>query len=121
MAPEAITKSFTFRMDTASFVSIWKNANDWHRFVQDCWDRFSVNGGNVNRLTEYDAGWGSWSQEEQYNALSDRCYSKCIAIRSSVKKATGRDMDLPKGYKERNGSKTSRISASEIATLFFDE
>ena len=82
MIEAEIQKSFTFRMDTAAFVSIWKNANDWHRFVQDCFDRFSVNSGNANRLTEYDPSWGSWTQEEQYNALSDRCYSKCIAIRA---------------------------------------
>ncbi len=122
-------KKLRFQMDTATFAHIWKNCisneekNDWRIFVAACFNRFSekTETYNINTLnSDPDTeGWSNWEDTDKYQYLSDRCYAKCMSMRASVKKETGKELTLPDGYKSRNGTKAStRTTAADIANIF---
>ncbi len=119
--------SSRFQMDTASFVSVWRNHinhadnNEWRKFVLNCFDRFT--GGsefkNKNMLQEHDKGWNKWTDDQKYEFLSDKCYSKCISIKRRLKEEQDYDVGLPSGYLTRNGSGSGkRITSEGIKGLF---
>ena len=84
--------SSRFVMDTASFVTVWKNhlnkpdSNEWRNFVINCFERFT--GGtefkNKTMLQELETGWTKWTDDQKYEFLSDKCYSKCISIKRRI-------------------------------------
>ena len=58
-----------------------------------------------------------------YKYLSEKCYSKCMAIRKSIKNSpankTGYEPALPNGYKTRNGGTgSSRPTGEDLMTMF---
>lgn len=119
--------SSRFVMDTASFVTVWKNhlnkaeSNEWRKFVLALFARFT--GGsefkNKNMLQELDKGWAKWTDDAKYEFLSDKCYSKCISIKRRVKSEQDYDVALPSGYLTRNGSGAGkRITSEGIVNLF---
>ena len=119
--------SSRFVMDTASFVTVWKNhlnkpdSNEWRNFVINCFERFT--GGtefkNKTMLQELETGWTKWTDDQKYEFLSDKCYSKCISIKRRVKSEQDYDVALPNGYLSRNGSGSSkRITSEGIVGLF---
>ena len=119
--------SSRFVMDTASFVSVWRNhinnpdKDEWRKFVLNCFDRFT--GGtefkNKSMLQSHDAKWTKWSEDEKYGFLSDKCYSKCISIKRRLKEEQDYDVSLPSGYLTRNGSGSGkRITSEGIKGLF---
>jgi len=118
-----------YRMDTASFVTIWRNhithpqADDWKKFVLACFERFSREKYNMETLTDVDPLWQEqWKDDNQYEFLSERCYSKCMTIKNKLKKAKDYSVDLPEGYLSRTGRKTSpRITTTGILNIFKGE
>ena len=122
-------KKARFQMDSATFAHIWNahtsndEKNDWHRFVINCFDRFSGSkeAYNINTLNSDPAteGWSNWEDDDKYLYLSDRCYAKCMSLRAMVKKETGKVIDLPNGYKSRNGKKSSkRVTVGTLVDIF---
>ena len=114
-----------FRMDTAGLVHLWRNhiaspeADDWKRFVLNCFERFSPEEYNTSELTSHDADWSSWSADKQYEFLSERCYSKCMTIKGKLKREKNYNVDLPSGYLSRTGAKKrKRVSLDDIANIF---
>ncbi len=116
-----------FVMDTSSFVSVWRNhnnkpeSNEWRKFVLACFDRFT--GGsefkNKNMLQETDKGWTKWTDDQKYEFLSEKCYSKCISIKRRLKEEQDYDVSLPSGYLTRKGSGSGkRITSEGIKNLF---
>jgi hypothetical protein len=125
MAPKE--KQIRFRMDTEAFISIWVNhcsspsADDWKRFVGNCFERFTEETEKYNRaqLDEHDANWGAWTDDVEYEFLSERCYAKCMTVRSKLMKDKGFEPPMPMGYKSRNGSKApKRITTDRMYDLF---
>ena len=128
----AKTKQRRFLVDTATFVSIWRNhinhdsdepAGDtqWRRFVLNCFDRFTSTNEHKNKQTllDEDRSWGKWSDDQKYMYLNEKCYSKCISIRRRLRKETGYTPELPNGYLARNGTTPSkRLTAADITALF---
>ena len=116
-----------FVMNTAVFCEIWKNhlrksgADDWKKFVAACFERFAArkdHEGNVAALVAKDANWESWTDKQKYDFLNPKCYSKCISIQRKLKTEEKLDIDLPQGYKDRNGAKTKRLSTRDLANIF---
>ena len=115
-----------FVMNTAGYCEIWKNhlrksgADDWRRFVLTCFKRFTdgTQVGNLLVVKASDAKWKSWTEDKQYTFLSDRCYSKCIGIQRKLKNKESLSIDLPQGYKDRNGKSTKRLSTKDLADIF---
>ena len=116
-----------FTMDTASFVTVWRNhinkpeSNEWRKFVLACFDRFT--GGqeyrNKETLKQEDNDWQKWDDDDKYKYLSDRCYSKCITIKRRMKEEQDYDVTLQSGYLTRNGSGASkRLTSEGIKNLF---
>ena len=114
-----------FRMDTASFVTIWRNhiakpdADNWKKFVLACFERFYRDGNNMKSLTSVNKGGTiGMTDDDKYLFLSERCYSKCMTIRTKLKKE-GFVVDLPEGYLSRTGAKKSkRISTEDMISIF---
>ena len=114
-----------FKMDTASFISIWKNHmgkdDMWKKFVLNCFDRFTAENEFNNRelCHKEDGKWKNWEDEQKYNFLSERCYSKAIAIQRTLDKNEGFKPALPDGYLSRKGSGTSkRLTTKDMVSLF---
>jgi hypothetical protein len=115
-----------FRMDTAGFVVIWRNhinhpkADDWKAFVLNCFERFAREKYNMDELSQQDPLWPTqWKDEEKYEFLSERCYSKCMTIKGKLKREKSYSVDLPDGYLSRTGAKKrKRISLEEITDIF---
>lgn len=128
MPKDTPTKRFV--MDTATFISIWRNhinhdaAKDetaWRRFVINIFDRFTGTNEIKNRqlMLEVDAKWAKWDDDAKYAYLSEKAYSKCITIKRKLKKEQNFDVGLPNGYLSRNGTKASkRLDSSAMAALF---
>jgi hypothetical protein len=115
-----------YRMGTAGFVMIWRNhianpqADDWKKFVLACFERFSRERYNMDTLTTTDPLWPTkWQDDDKYEFLSERCYSKCMTIRTKLRKAKDYDVSLPEGYLSRTGrKKAARISITGIMDIF---
>ena len=114
-----------FKADTAAFCSIWAahlNGKDmWNKFVLNCFDRFTRENEFNNRelLHNEDKQWKKWTDDQKYKFLSERCYSKAIAIQRSQKKKEGIDVPLPDGYLTRKGSGGSkRLTSGDIRKIF---
>lgn len=125
MAPKQ--KQIRFRMDTESFISIWVNhcshptADDWKRFVINCFDRFTEEQETYNQeqLNGWDANWTDWSDLSKYEFLSERAYAKCMTVRSKLMKEKDYEPPMPMGYKSRSGSKSpKRITTDRMYELF---
>jgi hypothetical protein len=120
-----------FTMDTRTFTSIWKNhtekesANDWRKFVLAIFERFATGNQykNMDTLTAHDKNWKKWDDDAKYKYLSEKAYSKCMAIRKSIKNhpdnKTGFEPALPNGYKQRNGGTgSSRPTGADLMNIF---
>ena len=114
-----------FRMDTAAFVTIWRNhlahpvADSWKTFVVNCFDRFAADESNHPALKHHGFLSKPYQDDKKYEFLSERCYAKCSTIKSKLKKDEDYDVDLPDGYLERGGArKTSRITSKGIKGIF---
>jgi len=114
-----------FRMDTAAFVTIWRNhlahpvADSWKVFVLNCFERFSEHEGNQDALKA--AGFTSkpHNEAEAYIFLSEKCYTKCSTIKTRMKKDEDYDVTLPDGYLNRAGAKkAARITSGGIKSIF---
>jgi hypothetical protein len=124
--PNQKTEIIRYRMDTASFVTIWRNhithpqADDWKKFVLACFERFSREKYNMDTLTDVDPLWQTqWKDDNQYELLSERCYSKCMTIKNKLKKDKEYSVELPEGYLSRTGRKRSpRITTTGIMDIF---
>jgi hypothetical protein len=124
-----MSKKYRFQMDTEVFCQIWHNhvahpeSDNWPSFVISLFDRFArasetvnVNSLNSNPETE---GWSNWSDDEKYEFLSEKAYTKCMGLRKKVRGLTGEDIPMPSGYLDRKGKKSGgRISVEEIAAIF---
>ena len=121
-------KQIRFRMDTETFITIWVNhcahpgADDWKNFVLNCFERFTEasEAYNMDQLFAHEPLWDSaWNPDARYEFLSERCYAKCMTIRSKLMKDKGYEPVLPQGYKTRNGSKApKRITSERMYDLF---
>ena len=114
-----------FKMDTAAFCSIWNNhlegEDRWRAFVINCFNRFTqgTEFSNLELLHTTDKAWKKWDDDLKYKFLSERCYSKAIAIKRSLKKNEGFEINLPDGYTKRKGNKTSkRLTSKDIMGFF---
>ncbi len=119
-----------FQMDTATFVSIWRNHtaksdnDEWKKFVLNCFERFTSGNEHKNKQTllEHDKNWTKWKDDEKYEYLSEKCYSKCIGIKRRMKEEHDYDATLPKGYLTRGGSGAGkRLTSEDILNLFKGE
>jgi len=129
MAKKKETK-FSFRMDTRAFVKVWINhnahpqADSWDTFIFNIFERFTEdiasNKKNLAQLDEHHDGWREWDKDAQYEFISERCYSKCISIKSKLKRKVNHDVQLPTGYLDRRGARSgrSRITIEDISTMF---
>jgi hypothetical protein len=120
-------KRIKFSMETRSFATIWRNhtshpgKDNWRAFVLACYERYTRDGNTGNRaaLKDSDESWDKWTDDQQYGFLSERCYAKCITIRRKLKTEKGLSVELPEGYKDRDGKKVSkRVSIDELADIF---
>jgi hypothetical protein len=130
MAPKAKKKRFT--LDTAAFVTLWRNhlnlkskagEDVWRKFVMNAFDRFTGGNelGNQAYLLEVDRNWKKWSADAKYAFLSEKCYSKAIIIKRNLAKGEngGHNVELPQGYKTRNGpGSTKRVTTEDIWNIF---
>ena len=126
-----------FGIQTAAFCEIWNNTikasapasgTKWRSFVINVFERFTSgpseakNQAYMNNPDNEDAkGWKTWSDDQKYNFMSERCYSKAVGIRARLRKAgvVPVTFDLPDGYKERNPSAgVKRLTTQDIANIF---
>ena len=114
-----------FKMDTAAFCSIWNNhlgeEDRWTAFVINCFERFTSENEFNNRelLHNEDKTWKKWDNDKKYDFLSERCYSKAIAIQRSLKKKEAFEIALPDGYLTRKGSgKGKRLTSKDLMAFF---
>jgi len=115
-----------FSMNTGVFCEIWKNhlsspdADNWERFVLNCFERFSRADRKSNQatLTSVDSTWKKWKKEQQYDFLSERAYAKCINIQRKLRQEENLNIDLPDGYKQRKGKTTTRLTTGQLADIF---
>ena len=117
-----------FGMKTDVFCIIWKNhltspdSDDWNKFVQALFSRFKDHGENHEAIAKWAAykklGKKKWTEDQIHEFLSERAYSKAITVKRKLKKDADFDIDLPEGYKNRNGAKSKRISTSDLAAIF---
>ena len=116
-----------FSLETRAFVTIWRNhinhetSNDWRKFVLAVFERFT----NANELSnqqymvDKDKAWKKWSDDKKYNFMSEKAYAKAIIIKRNLKNLEPPvDVELPNGYRERNGSKSARVTTQDIANIF---
>tara|TARA_R100000234_G_scaffold116888_1_gene94509 strand:+ start:94 stop:549 length:456 start_codon:yes stop_codon:yes gene_type:complete len=141
----------TFRMDTNTFVRLWHKAitddNDWKTFCVAIFIRFTTGWtGSANTNIAYldhpahhHKDWQKWSEDEQYEFISDKVYRKCGTIRRNVKKrimeergitsksaiklmAEERILSYPSGVSSRpgtgNATGTRALSPDEILALW---
>ena len=114
-----------FSMDTRAFTAIWKthiekdSANDWRKFVLAVFERFTSGNELSNQayMLDMDKTWKKWSDDQKYSFMSEKAYSKAIIIRRNLKEMNV-EVDLPNGYRERNGSKSARVTTQDIANIF---
>ena len=127
MAPTK--KNLRFNMETAAFVTIWRNhiahpgADNWKKFVLACFERFSDSGKNPETLEAEDPDWNAgpgkgWTDLNKYMFLSERAYSKCIAIKGKLQTKKGMVVELPDGYLRRHGVGRARVTLDDIAAIF---
>lgn len=116
-----------FSVDTKTFVMLWKNhiskpsSNDWKKFVLACFERFTTGNELSNQayMLQEDKNWKKWDDEKRYSFFSEKCYSKAVIIRRNLSKLTPPVVvELPNGYKQRNGAKKGRVTTQDIANLF---
>jgi hypothetical protein len=120
-----------FLMDTAIFLQLWranvKSGDGWKRFVISCYDAFEpantkngymFNGKNVSGFDE----------DKCYSLLSEKCYNKAIGLkktmeRKMLEKGIDKKIDMPEGYKERGGKKSTskRVNADQMLDIFFKD
>ena len=121
-----------FRMNTAAFVMIWRNhiakpdADNWKKFVLACFERFSREKYNQDTLVNINIAWAGggrkMSDDEKYEFLSERCYSKCMTIRTKLRKDKNYEVSLPTGYLSRTGAKkAARVTTEDIMNIFEGE
>jgi len=144
--PETIVQ-----IDTRKFCELWNTHNTlrkegtWEEFVSTCWYEFVAGGGktgprndpqkeNAARIADYirtknpagltEPDITKWPSTDYYSFMSNRCYSKALAIRrrllAEAKKSEAlltQVPDLPKGYEARNGE-SSRITNTEMFSIF---
>ena len=119
-------KNLRFNMETKAFVTIWRNhiahpgADNWQKFVLACFERFSDSGKNPETLNAEDPNWNAegtkgWDERKKYEFLSERAYSKCIAIKGKLQSKKGVTVDLPDGYLRRHGVGRARVTLDDIA------
>ena len=116
-----------FSIETRAFVTIWRNhinhktKNDWRTFVLACFARFTE-GNELNNqayMLAHDKQWKKWTEDKQYDFLSEKCYAKAVIIRRNLANMDPPvKVELPDGYKERNGSRPGRTTTADIAALF---
>ncbi len=64
------------------------------------------------------SNWSTWSDDEQYEFLSEKAYTKCINLKRRMAKQ-GVSANLPDGYLERKGTKKSkRLSDEDLASIW---
>ena len=119
-----------FSLETRAFVTIWRNhinhktKNDWRTFVLACFERFTTGNELSNQayMLAEDKQWKKWDDDKKYTFLSEKCYSKAVIIRRNLSKMeTPVNVELPNGYKSRNGTKTGRVTTEDIASIFGGE
>jgi len=118
-----------FRMNTAAFVMIWRNhlakpgADNWKKFVLACFERFSREKYNMDTLTNINKMWpAKMSEDDKYEFISERCYSKCMTIRTKLRKDKNYEVSLPSGYLSRTGAKkAARVTTEDIMNIFEGE
>ncbi len=122
----AAAKKKRFTMDTAAFVTIWRNhlnpdkTNDWRTFVLAVFERFTTGNETSNQetLTASHKTWRKWTDDAKYDFLSEKVYSKAIIIKRNLQKA-GHNVELPDGYLNRKGtSRTRRLTTDDIWNIF---
>jgi hypothetical protein len=119
-------KRIKFSMNTGAFCTIWRNhithpgADNWRKFVLNCFERFTEASAtsNVATLKGIDPQWKKWNADKQYDFLSERAYAKCITIQRKLRREEDLKIDLPDGYKSRKGSKSTRMTTSQLADIF---
>jgi len=119
-------KRIKFSMNTAAFCTIWRNhithpgADEWKKFVLNSFERFTEASAtsNLATLKGVDANWKKWSDDKTYDFLSERAYAKCITIQRKLRQEEDLKINLPDGYKSRKGSKSTRMSTSQLADIF---
>lgn len=116
-----------FSIETRAFVTIWRDhinhdtKNDWRTFVLACFDRFTAGKELSNHayLLATDKQWKKWTDDKKYDFLSEKCYAKAIIIcRNLANLDTPVKVDLPNGYRQRNGVKGSRTTTQDLADIF---
>lgn len=125
--------SFTFYMDTKSFVQLWHDTNtkgaDWGAFLIGCWQKFSNGEKTRASLAAYSKATNDdhtkWDHEAIKKALSKRAYAKCTSIRKKLIgfAPTGQEdkvPNLPKDAVQDYGKvkASPRLSAKDIWTIF---
>ena len=117
-------------MDTRTFVGVWKShirssdKNDWNMFCESVFEQFTSDSesANLQYLVEYDKNWKKWQEGDRYAFISEKAYSKAINIRKELRKLTPPvNVELPNGYRERNGHRSNRVTMKEIAHLFMED
>jgi len=120
-------KRIKFSMNTGAFCTIWRNhiAVDlsdgrWRAFVLECFEHFTESSAtsNLATLKGIDANWKKWNDDKKYDFLSERAYAKCISIQRKLRQEEDLKIDLPDGYKSRKGSKSTRMTTSQLADIF---
>jgi len=119
-------KRIKFSMNTGAFCSIWMDyiskpgVDHWTGFVLACFERFTEASAtsNLSTLKGIDANWKKWSDDKKYDFLSERAYAKCITIQRKLRQEEDLKIPLPDGYKSRKGSKSTRMSTSQLADIF---
>jgi hypothetical protein len=119
-----------FSIETKGFVTIWRNhinhdtSNDWKKFVLACFKRFTDANelSNQQFLMDDDKQWKKWDDAKKYDFLNEKCYSKAVIIRRNLAALTPAvNVELPNGYKSRNGNKSGRVTIQDIANIFGGE
>jgi len=119
-----------FSLETRGFVTIWRNhinhdtKNNWRDFVLAVFERFTTGNELSNQayMLDEDKQWKKWNDDKKYEFLSEKCYAKAVIIRRNL---AGMEppvvVDLPDGYKDRNGAKSGRTTIKDIADIFGGE
>ena len=119
--------SLSFRMNTLQFCQIWKDCLDqgdnWSQFIGAAWEHFSII--NQAELNKYEKGWDHWDKAQIHTFLSERCYTKAMGIRATLRSKTKSDEhpngvcpDMVDGYKHRNGPTGAQVTTDELLKVF---
>ena len=74
---------------------------------------------NQQFLLSHDKNWKKWDDDKLRGSSLEKCYSKVVIIRRNLAKMEPPvQVDLPNGYKLRNGSKSARVTTEDIANIF---